>query len=205
LQLSQNIAVNLQQIAEHMARIIIDMDEVMADTIAEFITWFKRAGFTIDPASLNGKTVQDMFPDYELARKFLYTPGFFRNKAVMADCQKVVEALNNAHEVFIVSAAMEFPQSLIEKYEWLQEHFPFITWQQIAFCGSKKLVSGDYMIDDHLKNLDYFDGEKLLFTSPHNTHVQKYTRVNNWKEVADLLLPGHNLFPETKLPQQAAV
>jgi 5'(3')-deoxyribonucleotidase len=201
----QNIALNLQQIADPMARIIIDMDEVMADTIAQFITWFKNAGFTVDPASLNGKTVKEMFPDYELARQFLYTPGFFRNTPLMTDSQKVVEALNSQHEVFIVSAAMEFPQSLFEKYEWLQEHFPFITWQQIAFCGSKQLVNGDYMIDDHLKNLDYFNGEKLLFTSPHNTLVQKYTRVNNWKEVADLLLPGHTLFAETKLPQQAAV
>ncbi|RXK83005.1 5' nucleotidase, NT5C type [Filimonas effusa] len=177
-----------------MARVIIDMDEVMADTIAQFIAWFQREGYNVDPAALEGKSVQQMFPDYELARRFLYTPGFFRNKPVMKDAQKVVEALNQEHEVFIVSAAMEFPQSLIEKYEWLQEHFPFITWQQIAFCGSKALVHGDYMIDDHLKNLDYFNGEKLLFTSPHNTTIDKYTRVNTWRDVADVLLPGHQLF-----------
>ena len=188
-----------------MARIIIDMDEVMADTIGQFVTWFGNEGITVDRAALDGKTIQEMFPSYEQARQFLYTDGFFRTTPVMADATKVVEALNKAHEVFIVSAAMEFPQSLFEKYEWLAEHFPFITWQQIAFCGSKQLVSGDYMIDDHLKNLDYFDGEKILFTSPHNTLVTKYTRVNSWQDVANLLLPGHQLFPETKLPQQAAV
>lgn len=170
------------------------MDEVMADTIGQFIGWFEKKGYVIDRNSLDGKSVSEMFPDYTMAREFLYTPGFFRDKAVMKDAQKVVEALNKEHEVFIVSAAMEFPQSLIEKYDWLAEHFPFITWQQIAFCGSKALVYGDYMIDDHLKNLDYFNGEKLLFTSPHNTMVEKYTRVNTWREVADLLLPGHQLF-----------
>jgi hypothetical protein len=44
------------------------------------------------------------------------------------------------------------------------------------------------MIDDHLKNLDYFDGEKLLFTATHNIHTKGYTRVNNWAEVRALLL-----------------
>ena len=189
-----------------MARIIIDMDEVMADTITHLIHHYHaQTGITIDRATLNGKHPLEAFPEPAIIRQLLYAPGFFRTLPVMADSQEVVQLLNHHHEVFIVSAAMEFPQSLFEKYEWLQEHFPFITWQQIAFTGSKQLVSGDYMIDDHLKNLDYFNGEKLLFTSPHNVNVQKHTRVNNWKEVAALLLPEIQVTDNTKLPQQAAV
>jgi 5'(3')-deoxyribonucleotidase len=85
---------------------------------------------------------------------------------------------------------MEFPQSLIEKYEWLREHFPFINWSQIIFCGSKKAISGDFMVDDHFKNLSNFKGEKLLFTATHNIniHIMGYTRVNSWVEVRRLLM-----------------
>lgn len=189
-----------------MARIIIDMDEVMADTVTHLVTHYQaQTGVAIEWESLNGKHPQEAFPEPAIIRQLLHAPGFFRTLPVIADCQQVVQLLNHHHEVFIVSAAMEFPQSLLEKYEWLQEHFPFLTWHQIAFTGSKQLVSGDYMIDDHLKNLDYFNGEKLLFTSPHNVNVQKYTRVNNWKEVAALLLPEIALSDNANLPQQAAV
>lgn len=189
-----------------MKRVIIDMDHVMADITGQYLKYYKeKTGVSIDPASLLGKPETEAFPDSQLVREFLYTPGFFRTPAVIADSQAVIEALNKVYEVYIVSAAMEFPQSLIEKYEWLEEHFPFITWRQIVFCGSKQVVAGDYMIDDHLKNLDYFEGEKLLFTATHNIHIQQYTRVNNWKEVAGILLPGSFTEPGSKLQQPAAI
>lgn len=182
------------------------MDDVMADTLTHLVNHYQQAtGEQISREAMNGKHINECCSQPELIREFLYRPGFFRTVPLMEDSQQVVKALNEHHEVFIVSAAMEFPQSLIEKYQWLEEFFPFLSWRQIAFCGSKALVNGDYMIDDHLKNLDYFNGEKLLFTSPHNALIEKYTRVSNWKEVAALLLPGEtNPFP-TKIAQQAAV
>jgi 5'-nucleotidase len=83
---------------------------------------------------------------------------------------------------------MEFPNSLKDKYEWLMEHFPFFTWRQLALCGSKDLVFGDYMIDDHLKNLKGFKGKQYLFTAAHNLEVTGYDRINNWKEAAAIFL-----------------
>ena len=170
-------------------RILIDMDHVMADITGQYIKWYKEAtGVEMKRSDLEGKPEDEAFPLPHLINEFLFTPGFFRNAAVMPGSQEVVKELNEVFDVFIVSAAMEFPQSLIEKYEWLAEHFPFIHWKQIVFCGSKKVVSGDVMIDDHLRNLDSFNGEKLLFTATHNSHVTGYKRVNNWAEVSGLLL-----------------
>ncbi len=172
-----------------MKRLIIDMDNVMADVSAQFQRWYTReTGIIIDPATLIGVPEPEAFPDKDMAWKFLFTPGFFREIPVMKDAQKVMEALNKRYDVFVVSSALEFPQSLPEKFAWLQDHFPFISWKQIVFCGSKNVIKGDYMIDDYLKNLDYFDGEKLLYTAPHNQLLQGHNRVNNWQEVADLLL-----------------
>lgn len=108
----------------------------------------------------------------------------------MPDSQRVVYDLNKKYDVFIVSAATEFPQSLPEKQAWLSEYFPFITWQQICFCGSKTIVKADIMIDDHFKNLDYFDGKTFLFTAPHNAKADtgRHQRVNNWLEIEKILL-----------------
>ena len=90
--------------------------------------------------------------------------------------------------MFIVSAAMEFPNSLKEKLEWLLEHFPYLTWKQVVLCGDKKLIHGDYMIDDHVKNLKDFVGKKYLYTSAHNLNVTGYDRINSWKEAAEIFL-----------------
>lgn len=103
----------------------------------------------------------------------------------------VMEQLNRNYELFIVSSAMEFPLSLYEKYQWLQQHFPFLSWQQIVLCGSKQVIAGDIMLDDHFKNLDHFKGKTILFSQPHNMLKDpgSHTRVKDWREVAHLLLP----------------
>lgn len=173
-----------------MARIAIDMDGVMADTSQQYINWYaQRYGVQIDKAALYGQPETGGFPHgREVIRGFLYEPGFFRTKPVIKDSQEVIKALYDKHEVFIVSAAMEFPQSLPEKIEWLNEFYPFIGWQNIVFCGSKTIVQADYMIDDHVKNLQPFKGEALMFTAPHNVNVTDFKRVNSWEEVGALLL-----------------
>jgi 5'-nucleotidase len=172
-------------------RILIDMDHVMADITSQYICWYHAAtGIKMNRADLIGKPEDQAFPEPRLIHDFLHQRDFFRQAPVMPGSQEVVRELNEAFELYIVSAAMEFPQSLSEKYEWLKEHFSFIHWQQIILCGSKKPVSADFMIDDHLKNLKYFNGEKILFSATHNMNIQnpEYTRVNNWEEVRNLLL-----------------
>ncbi|PSL49106.1 5'(3')-deoxyribonucleotidase [Chitinophaga niastensis] len=160
------------------------MDNVMADLTQHSLdTYAKEYGIQLDPATLDGIPEGSGFPE-GVVLKFLNTPGFFRNAPVMAGSQEVIKALSEKHEIFIVSAAMEFPLSLAEKLAWLNEHFSFISWRNIVFCGSKTIVEADYMIDDHDKNLRYFKGAPLLFTAPHNVTLTDYKRVNNWEEVA---------------------
>lgn len=174
---------------EKRKTLIIDMDGVLADVYQQFIAFEeKESGIKINPASLIGKEEYEAFPN---GRKHVNTKGFFRNAPVMNGAFEALKALNENYKVFIVSAAMEFPNSLPEKYEWLAEHFPFITWQQVVFCGSKTVIQGDIMIDDHFKNLDNFKGQTVLFTQPHNDgHDNRgHTRVNNWTDVCTLLLP----------------
>jgi 5'(3')-deoxyribonucleotidase len=50
------------------------------------------------------------------------------------------------------------------------------------------MIMGDHMIDDHLKNLIHFKGNKLLYSALHNREVEGYQRINNWKEAAQIFL-----------------
>jgi 5'(3')-deoxyribonucleotidase len=167
--------------------IAIDMDGVIADTGQQFLNWYEmKTGIRFPKDYLDGKTELDALPN-QSAKKFVFETGFFRGVPVMEGAKEAVMELMKYFDVYIVSAAMEFPQSLTEKYEWLREHFPFISWRNIIFCGDKSIIGTDYMIDDHVKNLDCCKGTPFLFTAGHNLDINHHKRVNNWKEVLELM------------------
>jgi len=175
-----------------MERILVDMDEVIADVTVAMTDWYKKKyGGDIDYAKmLEGESLVKGFPEERQAivRQQLYEPGFFRHLPVMDDSVAVLKQMNEKYEVYIVSAATEFPNSLTDKYHWLEDHFPFFSWKQMVFCGDKKMIKADYMIDDHAKHLQYFSGKPLLFTAPHNLNEHRFERLNNWKEVGEKFL-----------------
>jgi 5'(3')-deoxyribonucleotidase len=90
--------------------------------------------------------------------------------------------------LLVIAAAMQFPNSFMEKYDWLAKHLPFIPWTHIVFCGDKSVIATDYLVDDHAKNFIGFRGEGILFTAHHNVNVTGYRRVANWREVRALFL-----------------
>jgi 5'(3')-deoxyribonucleotidase len=172
-------------------RVIIDMDEVIADTMGKMVKWYEASyGQKVDHSVMRNGSWVVGFPEEhrKMIRERLHEPGFFRDIPVMPGCQEVLRAMNERYEVFIVSAAMEFPNSLKDKLDWLLEHFPFLNWRQLVLCGDKRMINGDHMIDDHVRNLEPFNGKKYLFTSFHNVDVTGYVRVNNWAEVAEHFL-----------------
>jgi 5'-nucleotidase len=174
-----------------MQRIAIDMDEVIADAYHRFYAWYERDfNLKIPPEQIAGKYLRDVVPGEHRERvvQYPHTEGFFKDLPVMKDSKEVIFKLSKKYEVFIASAAMEFKYSFVHKHEWLKEHFPFIPWTHVVFCGDKSILNADYLIDDHVRHFKHFTGQGILFTSPHNVNVDWNPRVDNWKEVADLFL-----------------
>ncbi len=175
-----------------MKRIAIDMDDVMADTSLKILKEVNhRLGRNYSIEDLIGdddKIKTEFYADYLANNEFLWEPGWFLDIPVKKGAIETIKKLMNDYEIFIVSAATEFPDSLKEKLTWLGIHFPFISWTHIVFCGHKYMIQADYLIDDHEKNLKTFTGTPLLFSAPHNLHLTEYQRVNSWEEVRDLFL-----------------
>jgi len=170
-----------------MKSISVDMDGVLANVYNQFIAMHAAEfGKVLTLKEIKGVPESEVFPNVE---KYINSPGFFRYAPVIKDSQRILKLLNDRYKIFIVSAAMEFPNSLLEKQAWLNEHFPFITWRQIVFCGSKEIIDTDIMIDDHFKNLDFFNGETILFTQPHNffTPDGNHKRVKIWLQIEEML------------------
>jgi 5'(3')-deoxyribonucleotidase len=168
--------------------IAIDMDGVIADIEPHLIKWYqKETGIITTKETIRGLGEGEAFADKEAIHKILNSPSFFRTVPVMDNAVEILKALMEEYEIFIVSAAMEFPLSLLEKKEWLSEHFPFISWKNIIFCGDKSVIDTDFMIDDYCKNLDFCKGKPLMFTAYHNVDLNHHQRIDHWNEVPELL------------------
>ena len=172
-------------------RIAIDMDEVMADSLTRHLQLYNdEFGANLRKQDLQGKPLHLTVPEAHRRRidEIALSDGFFWDLDVMPGCQEVIRDLTERYDVFIVTAAMEFPNSFLPKHAWLQEHFPFLDIRNVVYCGDKSIVDADIMIDDRIRNLEQFEGMRILFSAPHNLNEKRFLRVNSWKEVRALLL-----------------
>lgn len=176
-----------------MKRIAVDMDEVLADALGKLIQLYNAE-------YAENLTVQDMWGNWmvnvlppsrqDRLMAYLQEPSFFEDLDVMPDSQRVLERLSGSYEIFIATAAMEFPNSFGPKFRWLERHFPFLSPTRFVFCGDKSILHADYLIDDMPRHFQRFVGQGILFTAAHNARVAAKIRVNNWLEVEELFFPS---------------
>ena len=160
-----------------LKRIAVDMDEVMADAVAEHLLRYNRDhNEQLTKADLVGKWLWDVvdIERHPALESYLASEDFFEVLEVMPEAQRVMEALHAKYEVFIATAAMEVPTSFTAKFRWLERHFPFISPTHIVFCGDKSILRADYLIDDNPRQLRRFGGEGILYSSPHNVNEQAF-------------------------------
>jgi len=170
-----------------MKRIAVDMDEVIADFLPKHIKVFNEVyGENVTVEELQGKHLRDHRPAMQNEiRKLIQDPSFFRDLKPVKDSQHVLKNLTKSFEVFITTAAMEFPTSFTAKYEWLMEFFPFIDEMNYVFCGDKGIICADYLIDDNSRHFDRFCGRGILYSAPHNLGISGYDRVSSWIDVEE--------------------
>lgn len=168
--------------------LLVDMDGVLVDVYTKFFKLHEQeTGQRLTIKDIAGLLEAEAFQNQ---RKWVSTPGFFRDLPVMQGSRDALLKLNDLYIVIVVSLATEFPYCLTDKQLWLHDNFPFISWKQIVLCGDKNIIKADIMIDDHFKNLDHFTGRTILFTQPHNMLIRnsRHPRVSSWAEIEKLLI-----------------
>ncbi|MEI5908229.1 5'-3'-deoxyribonucleotidase [Bacillus spongiae] len=180
----------MQNYRKQMKTIAIDMDEVIADFQKKHLDLYNQEyneALTLE--DLQGTRLWNVRPHLKSEiLAYVDNPGFFRDLEVMEGSQEVIKELSNYYEIFITTAAMEHPSSFSAKYEWLKEHFPFLSDLNFVFCGKKSIINADYLIDDSPRHFEHFKGQGILFSAPHNLKSTSYIRVNNWQEVKEFFL-----------------
>lgn len=173
------------------SRIAIDMDEVLADTLTKHLTVYNlEHGESLTKRDLEGKKIYDVVraDRRERVREYPRALDFFRDIPIMPGSQEVLPRLLECYEVFITTAAMEYPTSFVAKYEWIREHFPFFPDSHIVFCGDKSIIAADFLIDDNAHHFARFSGQGLLFSAPHNLFEARYPRLDSWQDIRSRFL-----------------
>lgn len=172
-------------------RIAIDMDETICDTMARHLDWYNQEfGQRLTKQDLMGTKIYHRVPAEHEARVRSYpdNPDFFVDLAPLPDAICTIQQLSQRFDIYIATAAMEHPTSFTAKYEWLVKHLPFLSPMNFIFCGNKGIVNADYLIDDSSRHFQFFSGQGVLFTAPHNVNEAADVRVNNWLEVGAMFL-----------------
>src|SRR5579884_1701645 len=153
-----------------MKRLAVDMDEVLADALGKLIRLY-NAEFSenLTVEDMWGKWMVNVLPPSrrDRLRDYLQQPDFFEDLDVMPQSQRVLERLSGRYEIFVATAAMEFPNSFGPKFRWLERNFPFLSPTRFVFCGDKSILHADYLIDDMPRHFERFAGQGVLFTAAH--------------------------------------
>lgn len=189
-----------------MSRIAIDMDEVLADTLSKQLSWLaEQRGIVLDRAQCQGRPLREVagFEHYAALEEAMHRPDFFLDLPVMPGARRSMSMLFAQHQIFIATAAMEFPASFDAKFSWLRTHFPYLPTERIVFCGDKSIIQADYLIDDHARHFKHFRGQGLLFSAPHNRNVAGYPVLQNWEEALRYFQVEESASRQTQACQEA--
>lgn len=170
-------------------RIAVDMDEVLADAHAAKLSLYRARGLDVSDDALRGRKLSDIAPadmtasvEAEMQRGF-----FFANLDVIDGAVPAMKALVARHEVFVATAAMEYPASCPHKLAWLAKHFPFVDPLNVVFCGDKSVLAVDVLIDDSPRHFETFAGAGVCFAALHNEGSRTAHRLEHWDEADGLL------------------
>lgn len=108
----------------------------------------------------------------------MFEPGFFRSLPVIKGSKKAVEILlaNKNLEVYIGSkVTSKATNCATEKMEWIREHFPKLLRRMVLVCD-KKLLRGDYLIDDDFERWSKKFRGKFL-------HFKQEEPLKSWRRI----------------------
>lgn len=181
--------------------IAVDMDDVIWDLMTSWVNFLNREyGLNVNPDSIRGWSVPEVFPT--LTEDQVYAP--LSDWTMWADvepmpgaCEYLKKLLDKGYNIYLVTATA--PENVEYKFRLIQQHFPFISWNNVVVMQNKKLFRADALVDDGPHNLEDAPCIRILFSRRNNEYYDATAhgiiRAHDWKEVHDLIV---QLFPNNK-------
>ena len=174
-------------------RLLIDLDGVCADFYARVIEWYNRDfDDNITKEDVTRWSLDSVsFPKADKASLYEYfaVPNFWRELEPLPDCKETLKSLHDEGvDLYVVTAIpLEAPTAMYEKQHWVEEHLPFIGYENVGGIKRKTVVNGDLLLDDGPHNLEVFSGITCAMDAPYNRRCTTDYRVNSWKDFGKLI------------------
>ena len=107
-------------------------------------------------------------------------PGIFSLMDPMKDAIEAYNKLSSYYDTYILSTSpWDNPTAWQDKILWVQKYLEKSAYKRLILSHHKNLNTGDYLIDDRLKNgADKFNGEHIHFGTE---------RFPDWKSILNYL------------------
>lgn len=115
---------------------------------------------------------------------YINTPEIFENAEPIQYALEVINYLKSlGHRTVFITA--NNPNNI--KQWWLQENGFWSGDENFILAYDKSLITTDFLIDDKFENIRDCQGIGILFNQYHNQKYDWNLRVNDWKEVIDII------------------
>lgn len=165
-------------------RILIDIDGILCNTLPAWLDEIQRQTRGVIKPTIEDLKVYEMEKcppldqvDPKIIFGILQNNYWTLNLPPMPYAGKSLRKLMDAgHEVYLVTARSG-SEHVVETFEWLKKHFPFVDIRrQLIFCHEKHLIEADVLIDDRPQTLvDYAryhpKATLMAIKYPYNAHL----------------------------------
>jgi len=174
--------------------IMVDCDEVLNNLLERWVEFLnERHGLFANARDITEWNLRNLFPTLSLEeiRSPLQDEAFSGTYKVKPHSAEYLEKmLDDGHEVSIVTAHNN--RTVGTKFDWITEHFPFFSRDDIIITAKKQKIIGDILIDDIPHNLEGGNYFKILFHSPvnrnYNAEANGMVRVYSLKEAYEVII-----------------
>jgi len=174
--------------------ILIDMDDVLADFDGEFYRRWNKVypGKNITPPNERKCFyLSDESPEEytELIRGIYTASGFVKSlPEITGSIEAVKEIASMGHTIFICTTPLNaYKNCVIEKYEWIEEHFGYEWTKKLILTKDKTVVRGDILIDDkpEITGAEKPVWEHIVYDKPYNKHTNHIKRMTwaNYRQI----------------------
>lgn len=179
--------------------IALDLDDVVIDTLPAMLKIYnKKYNKNIKPENITSWTMSPEMVD--CFKEITYDMIREKNESISA----IKEMLNIFKEVLIVTASC--PETFVEKVRWIKDNIPEFNPNNIILCHEKHRIRANILIDDKYDNVESFMGNTkgiaLLYTMPHNKHIDGVLRADSLQSMLRILQILEELSDKKRLEKE---
>lgn len=156
---------------------LVDLDNTVADLYGTWLgVYNEEYAQDIKIEDITTWDIHEHIPHGGQIYKYLEQPGFYRTLKPIPGAISAVEAIMDAVNVIICTAAHAEIGVASDKMWWLRYHMPFISVKDIIFAYHKDMVRANALVDDGPHNITKYkaawpDAKIWTLRWPYNGHL----------------------------------